>query len=291
MQQRGREIGGLQVELSGQLRVQELFEQRIQTEAESATRRANKVERNVAEVRSEVENVRETLREVRELAEGAQTKAASTEARLEAEVSALRTSTVGEIRSEIGNLRIALRELTNPSGWNSAVVPDFPKLFEDFKRKKFTLLWRGGRDGFAARAFHSRCNGHRNALTVILDTGGNIFGGFTPVEWETRSEYLYTKADPSLKDFIFTLKNPHNAPARRFALKAEKKSEAICCYYIYGPHFCDIGVYDNCNANTMSLTACFGQNYTKDTGMDGRTFFTGSIYFKVKEIEVFEITD
>jgi hypothetical protein len=27
-----------------------------------------------------------------------------------------------------------------PSGWTSAIVPDFPKLFEDFKRKHFTLL-------------------------------------------------------------------------------------------------------------------------------------------------------
>jgi hypothetical protein len=126
---------------------------------------------------------------------------------------------------------------------------------------------------------------------VVLDTEGNIFGGFTPVEWETRSESPYVTADPSLKGFIFTLKNPHDAPARRFALKAEKKGETICCYYIYGPHFYDIGVYDNSNANTFSMTSCFGQNYTSDTGRDGRTFFTGSPNFKVKEIEVFEITD
>jgi hypothetical protein len=78
------------------------------------------------------------------VAEGAQKKAESTEAqlgrvgRLEAEVSALRTSTVDEIQSEINNLRTALRkvrELTNPEGWNSAIVPDFPTLFEDFKQK------------------------------------------------------------------------------------------------------------------------------------------------------------
>jgi hypothetical protein len=53
-----------------------------------------------------------------------------------------------------------------------------------------------------------------------LDTNGNIFGGFTPVKWDS---YTGHKADPSLKSFLFTLKNPHNFPARRFALKAEKK--------------------------------------------------------------------
>jgi hypothetical protein len=61
-----------------------------------------------------------------------------------------------------------------------------------------------------------------------LDTNGIIFGGFTPVEWD--SEEIWGKADPSQKSFLFTLKNPHNFWARRFALKAEKKDKAIHCW-------------------------------------------------------------
>jgi hypothetical protein len=182
-----------------------------------------------------------------------------------------------------------------PSRWNSAIVPDLPKLFEDFKEKQFALLWRGGRDGFGKRDFHSRCDGHPNTLTVILDTDGNIFGGFTPVEWES---WVLTgigmncyKADPSLKSFVFTLKNPHNIPARRFGLKAEKRNEAIRCNCEYGPNFWDIGVSDNCNGNTNSWTFQFGESYTNDTGLNGETFFTGSRNFQVKEIEIFEITN
>jgi hypothetical protein len=109
----------------------------------------------------------------------------------------------------------------SPSGWNSAIIPDFPKLFEDFKQKQFTLLWRGSRDGFRVDHFHRCCNGHPITLTVYLDRGGNIFGGFTPVAWE--SGKCHRKADPTLKGFLFTLKNPHNLPARRFPLKAEQK--------------------------------------------------------------------
>jgi hypothetical protein len=123
---------------------------------------------------------------------------------------------------------------------------------------------------------------------VILDTNGNIFGGYTPVEWESRTKYPYHKADPSLKSFLFTLKNPRHVPARRFALKAEKK-DAICCLSDRGPHFYgSIYVSDNCNANNSAT--CFGQIYTNDTGLQGNTFFTGSFEFQVKEIEVFEIT-
>jgi hypothetical protein len=127
---------------------------------------------------------------------------------------------------------------------------------------------------------------------VILDTNGNIFGGFTPVEWELGDTVPFgtDKADPSVKSFLFTLKNPHNVPARRFALRAEKKDEAIWCNSDCGPYFCDIGVHDKCNANTESFTSQFGHSYTNDTGLDGQTFFTGSKYFQVKEIEIFEIS-
>jgi hypothetical protein len=175
--------------------------------------------------------------------------------------------------------------LPPPSGWKSAIVADFPKLFEEFKKKKFTLLWRGSRDGFSSGDFHSRCDGHPNTLTVILDTNGNIFGGFTPVEWESET-WNKGKADPSLKSFIFTLKNPHNVPARRFALKPEKKNMAIVCYRGAVSNFGDICVSENYG----TYTSWFGDTYTNDTGLVGKTFFTGSSHFQVKEIEVFEMT-
>jgi hypothetical protein len=98
------------------------------------------------------------------------------------------------------------------------------------------------------------------------------------------------KADGSLRSFLFTLKNPHNLPARTFALKAEDKWRAILCDSACGPRFGGIAVSDNCNANTRSATF-LGDVYTNDTGLDGNTVFTGSRHFQVKEIEVFEITE
>jgi hypothetical protein len=173
---------------------------------------------------------------------------------------------------------------------DSAIVAEWPALFAEFRGKRFALLWRGSRDGFRASDFHGRCGGHANTLALIQDTEGNIFGGFTPVAWESSLQWKF-KADPSLKSFLVTLKNPHNIPARKFALKAEKKDEAICGDFLRGPHFWDVGVYDNCNANTSSYAHHFGESYANDTGRDGKTFFTGSERFAVKEIEVFEVTD
>jgi hypothetical protein len=117
------------------------------------------------------------------------------------------------------------------------------------------------------------------------------------VEWESRVvDYSVGgrncfKADDSLKSFVFTLKNPHNIPARRFTLKAEKKQHAIFCPSEQGPCFgynvCDIWVDDNCNSQ-VSCDTSLGNSYTNDTGVDGMQFFTGWYSFQVKEIEVFE---
>jgi hypothetical protein len=113
-----------------------------------------------------------------------------------------------------------------PGRLDSLIVSDFPPLFEEFRAKRFNLLWRGSRDGFTAGEFHRRCHGRANTLTVISDTDGNVFGGFTPVEWENSCSF---KGDDSLRSFLFTLRNPHGVPPRKFKLKAEKKQFAISC--------------------------------------------------------------
>jgi hypothetical protein len=63
---------------------------------------------------------------------------------------------------------------------DSLVIPKIPVLFaREFRGQEFRLLWRGTRDGFRAARFHEKCDNHRDTLTVILDTDGNVFGGFT----------------------------------------------------------------------------------------------------------------
>jgi hypothetical protein len=122
---------------------------------------------------------------------------------------------------------------------------------------------------------------------VILDTNGNVFGGFNPASWDPR---LGFSVDANRKSFLFTLKNPHGIPARIFPLKAEIRAYTITCAPLWGPRFSDIGVYDRCNANAVNFANHFGENYINDTELCGETFFTGSQKFTVREIEVFQIT-
>jgi uncharacterized coiled-coil protein SlyX len=183
-----------------------------------------------------------------------------------------------------------------PARLESRITPQFPPLFDEFRAKCFKLLWRGSRDGFTAQEFHRRCDGRANTLTLIADTDGNVFGGFTPVKWENSGGY---KGDESLRSFLFTLRNPHGVPPRKFALKAEKKHFAIWCNSADCRSFGypgDISVADNCNANNHS-SAAIGthdslvgdRTYANDTAFE--YFLTSACDFTVKEIEVFEIAD
>jgi hypothetical protein len=222
-----------------------------------------------------------------------------------------------EVRTRITTIEEQLRQCTHDiemlqrafaritanhrfNSFDSQIISGFPDIFAEFQGKHFEILWRGSRDGFKAQEFHLRCDGHANTLIVILDTNGNIFGGFTPVERESRvwngMDDLWNncfKADDSQKSFLFTLKNPHNIPARRFALKTEEKQQAIYCDSIWSPCFgsfpSDIYVCDGCNTSTGSATS-LGLTYTNNTGLGGEIVLTGSRNFQVKEIEVFEIT-
>ena len=47
---------------------------------------------------------------------------------------------------------------------------------------KWCLLFRASRDGFAAAAFHSKCD-NKGPTVTIVKSGNNIFGGFIKESW------------------------------------------------------------------------------------------------------------
>jgi hypothetical protein len=197
-QQSERQIGELQSEFS---------------------RRTETQERAMAAVEAEVAQLKE--------AAGGMAAQAALPARVHrAEVDIARlASEAAELRTAV----FALKSWTAPEV-DLLIIAEFPPLFEEFRRKRFKLLWRGSRDGFRAKEFHRRCDGRANTLTLIADIERNVFGDFTLVEWESRvwngkggNENNCYKGDDSLRSFLFTLRNPHCVPPRKFALRAERK--------------------------------------------------------------------
>jgi hypothetical protein len=170
----------------------------------------------------------------------------------------------------------------------SQILETYPSILSEFAECRWKLLYRGSDDGFGASNFHKKCDGIANTVTIILSTTGCIFGGFTPVAWDSTSGY---KPDPTNQSFVFRIKNRLQSEPCKFQLS--NPSCAIHCTSSNGPTFGnghDIKVADSCNQNNSSYTN-LGNGYANDTGIDGKQVFTGEQYFKVKEIEVFTITE
>jgi hypothetical protein len=93
---------------------------------------------------------------------------------------------------------------------------------------KWSLLYRGTRDGFGSNDFHSKCDGHSNTLTILkAKESSYIFGGFTTVHWESSTNGKW-KSDPNA--FIFSLTNKDNKPVKMKIIDPNKHHRAITCH-------------------------------------------------------------
>jgi len=144
-------------------------------------------------------------------------------------------------------------------------------------------LWRGSRDGFDAATFHRLCDGKANTVTVIKNTNGFIFGGFTAILWSTSRDY---KADSTA--FLFSLSS---TPLK---MKVKLPEYAVCHFSNYGPTFgCghDLHVSSLSNTNRDSYMNLHSYEFPNGlSGAEGGKLIAGGSdsKFKTTEIEVFQ---
>jgi hypothetical protein len=161
------------------------------------------------------------------------------------------------------------------------------KLCEFSPNDKWSLLYRGTRDGFGAKDFHTNCDGHSNTLTIFKAKESKfIFGGYTTVAWDSSDDY---KSDANA--FIFSLTNKDNKPLK-IKINLNRHQCAICCYSRWGPTFGeDIRIANNANT-TMNSLSYLGSSYEHPQyGLgtnEAFTFLGGSYRFQLDEIEVYQ---
>jgi len=155
------------------------------------------------------------------------------------------------------------------------------------ENKSFSLLWRGSRDGFDAAAFHRLCDGKANTVTVIKNTYGFIFGGFSSIPWSSSGSY---KTDCTA--FLFSLTNPSKTP---FKLKVKSSLNAVCHFTNYGPTFGgghDLHVSSLSNTNRESyMKFGFYEFPNGISGTEGGKFIVGGSdnKFQTVEVEMFQV--
>jgi len=89
---------------------------------------------------------------------------------------------------------------------------------------------RGSRDGFDAKTFHRLCDGNNSMLTVIKNTNGFIFGGYTSIPWSS-GVAGYRKDSTA---FLFSLTNLSNTQLK---LRVNILEEGVWHRSDYGPIF------------------------------------------------------
>jgi hypothetical protein len=166
---------------------------------------------------------------------------------------------------------------------------DLINLCEFSPNDKWSLLYRGTRDGFGSSDFHSKCDGHSNTLTIVKAIESSfIFGGFTTVAWESSAKGKW-KSDSSA--FLFSLTNKDNQ-ALKMKVDQNRHQYAIFCNSSNGPRFGDDIILTN-NANiTMECESNLSFAYKHPQYEDGtnaaQTFLAGSYVSQLDEIEVYE---
>jgi hypothetical protein len=156
--------------------------------------------------------------------------------------------------------------------------------------QKWSLIYRGSRDGFRAEDFHSMCNGKFKTLTVIRTTRNFIFGGYTDAAWTAQD---ITTEDENA--FVFSLANLDNKPIRMdcvyppYAIVSNAKIGPIFGASLeYGAD--TIHIVSEPNKNIGSYATLGGAythpNYKKGSS-EARSFLAGAYNFHVSNIEVF----
>jgi hypothetical protein len=166
---------------------------------------------------------------------------------------------------------------------------EFIKLCEFSPNDKWSLLYRGTRDGFGSNDFHSKCDGHSNTLTIVKAKESKfIFGGFSSVSWESSTNGRW-KSDANA--FIFSLTNKDIKPVK-MKVDPNNHQYVIGCHSRYGPTFgIDLCIANNSNT-TIDSVSNLGYSYNHpqyDIGTnEADTFLAGSVKFQLDEIEVYQ---
>ena len=147
-----------------------------------------------------------------------------------------------------------------------------------------SLLYRGSRDGFGSRAFHSRCDGKSNTVTIILNDQNHVFGGYTSVAWySSGSSY---SSDSSA--YLFSLRRDKSTNSEKYLIKPSQSQYAILGYSIWGPIFGgghDLQICSNANIYKGSYNYKYSYEFPRDN------YLAGAIggNWLVTEMEVYEL--
>ena len=155
---------------------------------------------------------------------------------------------------------------------------------------KYELIYQMSKNGYKSEDFHKCCDFKGATLTIIETKSKHIFGGFTPLSWNSNGKAYY---DYNKETFLFSM----NLMKKYDMFNMDKS--AIYCHKDYGPSFgnyygsVDFGpVYDICFKKDLSrglVTAERGSNFFEAGKLELTDGKGPEEAFVTKEIEIFKV--
>ena len=160
-------------------------------------------------------------------------------------------------------------------------------LFDHLNIRDLKLIFRASEHEFKSSAFHSKCDNKGPTLTIIKTNNGNLFGGYTPISWNS-TIWDFCK-DESNSSFLFSLtkKTKHKLIQPDYATKNNKANLGP----VFGGGF-DLCISNDCNKNDDSLSN-LGKSYETShsyESVEARSHLSGfNKYFVVEDYEVYSV--
>ena len=149
------------------------------------------------------------------------------------------------------------------------------------KPLKFNLIFSSYRDNGTSKSFHENCDGISPTITIVMDTSGNKFGGYTTSSRRQPSTGASYARDTDAFIFNLSKKLKHVQPDK-FGKNSIYRNNS------YGPTFGNnnLRIDDNCTSNSNSYT-----NVSEDYKTDNKNLLnnTGNSSFQVSYYEVYRV--
>ena len=191
------------------------------------------------------------------------------------------TKIVSELRKEMQDIKIKKTEkdeaALNSFKYSSFLKDDEKKQISKWihpdKVLRFNMLFSTDKDGDRSSKFHYFCDGVFPTVTVILDTSGRRFGGYSTQNWaQSTVGSSYSRAPES---FIFNL-----SKNQKYDLVDQLNVNAVYKYNSYGPTFGgghDFYINDSCKSNSSECSQSSYNTGNTDI-LDGAGSFVVSTY-------------
>ncbi|KAL3875141.1 hypothetical protein ACJMK2_038069 [Sinanodonta woodiana] len=155
--------------------------------------------------------------------------------------------------------------------------------------KVFELIYSINRDGCNPAVFHQLCNNKGPTVTVLYNTDGSVFGGYTSIPWRSSNGYQV-----DYKAFLFRLRFIGQPKYTKFPAKGG--NNAIYDHTTFGPFFGaghDLGTF-NTTLNKSGNYFTFTHGLTINNSYDFRNVLVQEInngHTKIEELQVYKVTD